>query len=247
MSRFMRVLEKAGLVQLDEAESLVEARTLDGDVGSTAAGAGSVDKANAPGERIAHAVVAPPPASGQTDAAAIGISEQRPLSEIYLDQSVPPSPFPAEKLLKILDGLAALEPASRQAAVLALDAADDAWSIDDALLDAQNKIKALQDARLQIEDQTRAALALARSRIEAREQRQQEAVAAIRKQIADLEALLEREVARAAEEKAGLNNDAVAAKAACARETTRLAAEIERIGHIEAVFTPASAASSRSA
>ena len=166
------------------------------------------------------------------------IREQRPLDEIYAEAQVAGSPFSAEKLLRILDGLAALEPSARTAAVRALDAADDSWSIDDALLDAERKVRALDTARKQLEDQARAALEQARGAIDAREQRQQDAVARIRQQIAELEALLEREVTRATEEKAALHDAARAAKQACAREAARYEAEIARLRRLAEIFAP---------
>ena len=221
----MRVLEKAGLVQLDdEATGLPQVR---------------VDLAPASAE-VAPATgddAAPPSLpDSTTDPSVVAVAEQRPFAAIYTEQALAASSFPAEKLLKILDGLAALEPASRKAAVLALDAADDAWTIDDALLDAQNKIKALHGAKLQIEDQTRAVLANARAQIEQTEQRQQEAIAAIRKQIADFEALLEREVTRATQQKAELANAAKAAKEACQRQIVRFDAEIARLDRVTQIF-----------
>ena len=213
----MRALEIAGLVQLD--------------------GGGADVVPEAAQERVPESAPPRAPAApADANAPAMAVTEQRPFDDIYAEQAVPVTPFTAEKLLKILDGLAALEPASRKAAVLALDAADDAWSIDDALADGQIKIKALRAAKLQAEDQAREALAQARARIEDTEQRQVEAVGTIRKQIADLEALLEREVTRATERKGLLANAAQAAKEACQRETTRLDAEVVRLGSIDGIF-----------
>lgn len=227
----MRVLEKAGLVKLDEREAIADVPVV---------------------PEPSAAESAPPPEPDPVPAApidssapAMGIAEQRPFETIYAEQSVQPSPFTAEKLLKILEGLAALDPGARKAAVLALDAADDAWTVDDALLDAQRKIKALGSAKAQVEGQAREALALAKSQVEAREARQQEAVATIRKQIADLEALLEREVTRATEEKAALTDAARAAKDACQREMARLDAEVTRLNRVAEVFAAPAAPAPR--
>lgn len=223
MSRLLRALEKVGLVETDvqaQAEAQVE----------------PASQITPPAEFASAAPeAAPAVASGP-------IQEQRPLDDIYASARIGPSPFPAEKLLKILEGLAALEPAARRAAVTALDAADDAWTIDDALLDAERKIKALDDARKQVEGQARAALEEARAAVEAREHKQTEAVARIRQQIADFEGLLEREVARATEEKAALHDGARAAKDACTRECTRLDAEAHRLRRLAEVFAPAASA-----
>ena len=247
----MRVLQKAGLVQLEEgdtpAEPPPESAHHDADIGDVGGEPGS-DVVN---ERSAVGPGSGPPAGPVPSVAganaATSVAEQRPFDEIYADQSVAASPFTAEKLLRILDGLAALEPPARKAAVLALDAADDAWSIDDALLDAQRKSKALRAAKLQLEDQARAALASAKAQIEEREREQQGKVATIRKQIAELEALLEREVTRATEAKAALGNMAIGAKEACQRETARLDVEIVRLSRIAEVFAPADAGTQRQA
>ena len=221
MSRFLRALEKVGLV---EAETRVdEAASAD----SPAADPPYVEVPDA--GRAEPPQPIPPPGP---------IEEQRPFDAIYAAAGVAPSPFTAEKLLKILEGLAALEPASRKAAVLALDASDDAWTIDDALLDAERKLKALDLARRQVEEQARAALEESRAAVEAREQKQQDAVARIRQQIADLEGLLEREVTRATEEKAALHDAARIAKDACTRECTRLDAEAHRLRRLGEVFAP---------
>lgn len=228
MSRFLRALEKVGLVESEGRERAADA----------------VPPAEMPESTPAAqaATVAEP------DPVALPsgpIQEQRAFEAIYAEAHVAPGPFPAEKLLKILDGLAALEPASRKAAVLALDAADDSWQLDDALLDAERKLKALEGAKRQVEGQARAELERAKAEIEAREQRQQEAVARIRQQIADLEALLEREVARATEEKAALQEAARSAKDACAREIARCDGEATRLRRVAEIFAIAPAASPR--
>lgn len=223
----MRALQKAGLVEVDE------------DAAPT-----TTDASAAPSESVAQIVMDPasepageplPPAAAVAEASG-PIAEQRPFDDIYAEHSVQTSTFPAEKLLKILDGLAALDPASRIAAVRALDAADDAWTIDDALLDAERKTRALAAARAQLEQQARAALEQARRDVAERDQRQQDAVSRIRAQIADLEALLEREVTRATEEKSAFENSARATKEACLREVARLDAEADRLKRLATTF-----------
>jgi hypothetical protein len=124
---------------------------------------------------------------------------------------------------------------------MALDAADDGWTIDDALLDAERKARALAAARGGLEAQARQALEQARQDIATREQRQQDAVTKVRAQIAELEALLEREVTRATQEKAALDAEARATKDACVREAARLDAEAQRLRRVAEMFgAPAS-------
>lgn len=228
----MRALQKAGLVEMDESAQRAEAAATEVPVESPP----QVVMDHSP-EPIASGPV--PPA---TPAPEGPIAEQRPFEDIYAEQSVQASAFPAEKLLRILDGLAALDPAARNAAVHALDAADDAWTVDDALLDAERKTRALAAARSQLEQQARASLEQARAAVAERDQRQQDAVGRIRSQIADLEGLLEREVTRATEEKTALENAARATKDACLREVARLDAETGRLKRLAATFGGASAA-----
>lgn len=227
MSRFLRALEKVGLVETDARDRVADE-----------------PPAAAP-ESALDTHVAAPPEPEPLPVPAGPIQEQRPFEAIYAEAQLAPGPFPAEKLLKILEGLAALEPSARKAAVLALDAADDSWHLDDALLDAERKLKALDGAKRQVEGQARAELERTRSEIEAREQRQQEAVARIRQQITELEALLEREVARATEEKSALQEAARGAKEACAREIARCDAEAARLRRLGEIFAAAPAASPR--
>ncbi len=228
----MRALQKAGLVEMEEGAHRVD-----------------TDATEAPAESSPQVVMdhSAEPAAAEPAPPAVPvpegpIAEQRPFEDIYAEQSVQASAFPAEKLLKILDGLAALDPASRIAAVRALDAADDAWTVDDALLDAERKTRALAAARSQLEQQARAGLEQARAAVTERDQRQQDAVGRIRSQIADLEGLLEREVTRATEEKSALENAARATKEACLREVARLDAETERLKRLAATFGGTSAA-----
>lgn len=235
VSRLLRALEKVGLVEMDgrgnadgaAAGSAAPAiETVEGgDVGDAASWNQLRGEATAP---VADAG----PASGAT-----APTPGRPLDDIYSEAGITPSPFPAEKLLRIMDGLAALDPASRRAAVLALDAADEAWTIDDALLDAERKQRALQGAAAALQEQARAVLEQAREDIQARHLAQQEAVARIRQQIADLEGLMEREVARASEEKAALQADARASREACDRECARFAEEEQRLTALGKVFS----------
>lgn len=229
----MRALQKAGLVELDErAEAPAETASEE-----------EIQVVMDPAQPVAEPAAEPEPPPAGTPVPTGPLVEQRPFEQLYAEQSVAATAFSAEKLLRILDGLAALEPSARLAAVRALDAADDAWTIDDALLDAERKTRALAAVRGQIEQQARAALEQARRAVEEREQRQQEAVGHIRSQIADLEALLEREVTRATEEKSALENAARSTKEACLREVARLDAEAERLKRLAATFAGTAPAS----
>jgi hypothetical protein len=230
---FLKVLQKAGLVQIDDDP----AAGSNPDASRTAEGR-HPDADRDPGRMLSsNLVVAPAPEV--LPAAACAVDEQRSLEVLYHEQAVPPSPFPAEKLLKLLDGLRAMEPAVRKAAVLAMDAADDAWTVDDAVLDAQRKIGALQQAQAYLAQQTASAQAHAQQELQQRDHQHETAVEAVKRQIAELEALREREVEKAAADRAAIQTKAKAVEAASLRETARLEAELSRLRQIIEIFATA--------
>ena len=153
---------------------------------------------------LAEPAVTPEPVAAPALAAApvAGLGVPLNLSEIYASQGIGPALYPAERLLRLLDGLSAMDEATRQMAIKAMDAADESWTIDDPLADAAVKLKALavhsaslQASLQQREQETQAAL-------DAVATRQEQVVGGIRKQIAELEALAARELARSAQETA---------------------------------------------
>jgi chromosome segregation ATPase len=164
------------------------------------------------------------------------VVEKLPLDQIYAQGNVPASPYPAEKLLKLLDGLRTMDANVRKAAITAMDAADDSWTIEDVLLDVDRKIKALEARKALLAAQARAADVQAKAEVSAREQKQQEAVASIRQQIADLQALMEREVEKATADKSAAQARAKTAQDASTRESARLDEEINRLREIPNTF-----------
>ncbi|MBB5017273.1 hypothetical protein HNQ59_000537 [Chitinivorax tropicus] len=229
MSGFMRALHKVGLIELDDVPPPSQA--------TEAEPATSVrDELPEPVPEAPIATFTLEPAPQATEPVAQGVTEQRPLEEIYSEFRIPPSPFAAEKLLKVLDGLMALDANTRKAAVLALDAADDSWTIEDSVADAALKVQALEQAKQQIMAAVTLAEQTAQQTIAAREQTLQESIARIRQQMADLEALMERELARAATDKADSEHQAKATREAAERETTRLQTEIGRLEDIQRIF-----------
>jgi hypothetical protein len=226
---FLKVLQKAGLVELDE--ELAESHHSDANRGAE----GRHPDAN----RHPEPMPPPAPAPEVLPAAACAIEEQRSLEALYHEHAVPPSPFPAEKLLKLLDGLRAMEPAVRKAAIQAMDAADDAWTVDDAVLDAQRKIGALQHAQAYLAQQTSSAQAHAQQELQHRDQQHATAVEAVKRQITELEALREREVEKAAADRAAIQAAGKAVEDASLRETARLEGELTRLRQIIEIFATA--------
>jgi hypothetical protein len=209
-SGLLKALKRVGLVQIAEDEA--------------------VPAADAP-EPVIDAAPEPLPAAVSAD-----VAEQVPFDQIYAQGDVPACPYPAEKLLKVLNGLRAMDATTRKAAVTAMDEADDTWAIEDVLLDADRKMKALDGRKQLLIAQAHAADAEATQRVRERDKQQQEAVVSVRQQIADLQALMEREVEKATADKTAAQAKSKSAQEACARESARIDAEIARLQEIPATF-----------
>ncbi|MDP9141983.1 MAG: hypothetical protein M3O62_14470 [Pseudomonadota bacterium] len=167
------------------------------------------------------------------------IAEGRDFTEIYAARGVPASPFPAERMLKVLDGLKAMDAGMRRAAVTAMDAADDAWTVEDVAADASAKAKALQDEKAHLQDQAASTLERCNAAAKARDEKRDADVAEIRKQIQQLEELVAREITTAAQNSAALVAEGRAAQDTAIRETARIDVEIRRMLEIPLSILPA--------
>jgi hypothetical protein len=161
-------------------------------------------------------------------------------ADIFAAAGVPASPYPAEKLLRLLDGLRAMDAVTRKAAVLAMDAADDNWQIRRLPARRRAEDRRARGAQTPVggaDAEPRAAVG--RGRRADQGWTLDEATAAIRQQISELEQLLEREVTRAAQEATSVEAGLRAARESAARETRRIDAEIERLREIPNTFKAA--------
>ncbi len=232
MGRVLKTLAKIGLIELNEDERA----TLEED--SSHIDRGAIDHLLQEETHSRSVAQAPQPDRKAMQKGDPGMVEGLSFEEIYALAQITPSPYPAEKLLKVLDGLRAMDAATRKAAIMAMDAADEDWAIEDAVLDAQRKIQALQEASVKLADGVAQTQAKASKDLEAQEHYQQEATASIRKQIADLEGLLQQELQKVAEEKAAIQARVQQTREACARETARFEQEIARLQEIPNSFAP---------
>ena len=245
MGKFLRTLAKVGLVELDEPEERpaepeaaappadqVDMAELDRIIASAGGGAEAPAQAGASWQTGAP----PPGSSAQAGAGSAAIREGRSFDEIYTMASVATSSFPAEKMLRVLDGLKAMDPATRKAAVMAMDLADDEWSVEDSVLDAQRKMRALQSAAAALAERLSQEATRVAAELQARESYQQQATESIRKQIAELEVLLQQEIQKVAEEKSAIEAGLRAAREACERETARYRQELSRLQEILVIF-----------
>jgi hypothetical protein len=164
------------------------------------------------------------------------VEEDKPLDKIFELAAVPGSVFPADKLLRLLDGLRTMDAGTRKTAVLAMDAADDGWQIADPLLDAQRKIAALESYKQRLAAQVAGAEEDVSAKIAQIKSSLERTATEIRKQISELEQLLQREVAKAAQETTNLEAGLRATREAAAREVRRMEREIERFAEIPANF-----------
>lgn len=165
------------------------------------------------------------------------VAEQKDFADLYREANVPVVAYTAEKLLKLMAGLESMPMEVRKQAVRAMDEADDTWTVDDSVLDAQRKVKALAIAKQKIAQQVASALQNADREIAAIQAEEQDKSAQVRKQIAELTALLDRGVARAAQQMADVRAAAKTNQEAGDRESARLDAEMNRLGQIVITFS----------
>lgn len=197
MKDMLNFLEKAGLVKSDPP---AEIRPEASDV--------------APPSVVPPAAVATTVGSGMLDAEAV-----------YSQAGVPPSVYPAERLLRLVDGLSAMDSATRLMAIQAMDAADESWSLADPLADAAAKTRALAAHGQKLQANLQALEGETQTQLAAVASRQEQVVGDIRKQITELEALVARELSRAAQETAGHT----AALSAATEQTQRALGDIAQL------------------
>lgn len=164
------------------------------------------------------------------------VVEGRSFDEIFASANLPISPYPAERLLRLLEGLREMDEPTRKAAVRAMDGADDGWTMADPVIDAQRKIAVLEAYKEVVNKQVASIHEKVAAEVSDLKINQERAIAEIRKQISELERLLEREMHKTTEHIAGLESGVKATREAAAREAQRLSTEIGRLQEIQAQF-----------
>lgn len=253
-NKFLRALAAVKLVELSEEEqkkvaaqpeSRVDMAEIDriiaaDDAEQASKGKGKPAPRPAPASAPSRAAVpvSPPPVVVPRAAAspAGDIVEGRPFEEIYGAAGVQPVHYPAEKLLRVLDGLRAMDPNTRKAAVLAMDAADDSWTIADSVVDAERKVRVLNEAIRGAHEQAAKIAENARAEIEKRDAYLAQAAETIQRKIAELQQTLQQESVTIAQQKAEIEARAASARTAAERESARMVAEIERLGEVSRTF-----------
>lgn len=232
MKGMMNLLERAGLVRRDGEGEVLASEAERASTDLQQAEHGSSAAALAEGE-----LGAAPAADGPV-ADVSGLS----LAQIYSHAGVAAASYPAERLLRLLDGLKAMEEGTRRQAIAAMDAADDTWTIADPLHDASLKIAAieahaatLRAGVTQAEQDTQLAMASV-------QQRQDTSVSEIKRQITELEGLLARELARGAEENAALGAALQSKKETAFRELESLMRTVREFQALVSQFKSAGTA-----
>jgi hypothetical protein len=184
----------------------------------------------------APASPAPPPMPSAALQAPAGVEEGLAFADIYARQGLSEAGFPVERLLKLVEGLRTLDPATRRAAIMAMDIADETWSMDQVLADADAKVAALRGHQRQLQGTADAIVQANRERIAALETSRDSRVAELRQQIAALEAQIQDAIGTTAADVAKLHSESEANKAALLRETQRIDAHILNLDELTAQF-----------
>lgn len=159
------------------------------------------------------------------------------LDDIYAKAGVPASQYPAERLLRLIEGLSAMDANTRLMAIKAMDAADESWTIDDPLADARAKAEALAMHAELLQLNLQALERDTQARTEAVTTRSEKVVADIRQQMSELEALMSREVARAAQDIAGQQAQLRVAREHTAGQLASLTQLSQQLQHLSAQFS----------
>lgn len=158
------------------------------------------------------------------------------LDDIYANAGIAPALYPAERLLRLVDGLSAMDEATRLMAIKAMDAADESWTIADPLADAAAKLSALAAHG---DDLTRSLQQLeleTQNQINSVTARQEQVVGDIRKQISELEALVSRALARAEQETAAYQANLNATREQTAKQLGEIAYISQRLQSLSKQF-----------
>ncbi len=151
------------------------------------------------------------------------------LQQVYAQYGLTSAAFPAERLLRLIDGLSTMDEANRQIAIGAMDVADDSWSIGDVLADASKKIDALTLHRTNLEEMHQEFEREVQTNLNALSSHQDKVVSDIQQQIAELQNLIERELQRTQKEREGHE-----ARLSIARQT--MTSDVAKINRFIAQF-----------
>lgn len=237
MASLKKILEAARLIEPtdapDRASAPVDESELDAIIRRAAeADAGAPSAPRATDDAVDTADVA-------EASQAIGVEEGLSFVDIYARQNVAEASFPVERLLKLVEGLRTLDPTTRRAAIMAMDVADETWSMEHVLADADAKMAALRGHQRQMQGAADGVVQANRERVAALESSRDARLAELRQQISALEAQIQDAIGSTAADVAKLQSESESNKAALLRETQRIDAHILNLQELAAQFRPA--------
>jgi hypothetical protein len=231
MASLKKILEAARLIEPAEQPASAPVAGDDADIDAIIRRAAQAEAAVSSSLSSDAAPAAP--------ADAIGVEEGLSFADIFSRQGVTEAGFPVERLLKLVEGLRTLDPATRRAAITAMDVADETWSMDQVLADADAKVAALRGHQHQLQGTADALVQANRERVTALESSRDGRLAELRQQIAALETQIQEAVGTTAADVAKLQSESESNKAALLRENQRIDAHILNLEELVAQFRPA--------
>lgn len=234
MASLKKILEAARLIERTDGEPAVsgDGGTGGDDIDAIIRRAAEADSrpaapAGAPAAAAPSSADAPAPAA---------VEEGLAFADIYARQGVVEAGFPVERLFKLVEGLRTLDPTTRRAAINAMDAADDTWSMAQVLSDADTKIAALRGHQRDLQTTADTLVKANQDRIASLETQRDSRLAELREQISALEAKIQEAVGSTAADVARLQSESESNKAALTRENQRLEAYILNLEELAAQF-----------
>ena len=248
MATLKRILEAARLIE--PAQPPAPAPAEDADIDAIIRRAAEAEtrgsRAPTPSANASGAKAPPPVPTDKTGGQATAppaepasppaIEEGLSFADIYVRQGLAEAAFPIERLQKLVEGLRTLDPTTRRAAITAMDVADETWSMEQVLADADAKVAALRGHQRHLQGGAEALVQHNGERIAALEASRDTRVAELRQQIAALEAQVQDAIGATAADVARLHSESESNKAALQRETQRLDAQIAAIADLAAQF-----------
>jgi hypothetical protein len=216
MKGMMGFLEKAGLVRREDGEPVNEPAQVD--------------------TSTLEIDIAPFMSQAKTTKVSVDEGASMSLDAIYQHAGVASCAYPAERLMRLIDGLKAMDEPTRLRTIQAIDAADESWTIQDPLKDANAKVEAIRTHSQTLHASLTAAEQESQALLAEIKQRQEKSTSEIRQQIAELEALLTREIARGAQETTLLESSLQSKKELVNREIANLSRTARDLQTLAAQF-----------
>ncbi len=239
MASLKKILEAARLIEPTDDHARPSAPVEDSELDAIIRRAAEADAGAPPSSRGAGTDTEDAPADIEEAAEVLGVEEGLTFADIYARQRVAEASFPVERLLKLVEGLRALDPTTRRAAIMAMDVADETWSMEQVLADADAKVAALRGHQRQMQGAANGVVQANRERVAALESSRDVRLAELRQQISALEAQIQDAIGSTAADVAKLQSESESNKAALLRETQRIDAHVLNLQELAAQFRPA--------